>query len=659
MHAQYSGEKLGRDGVVVDDQNAEWVSSGHACVQATGKAQAKEVAKPGSRRRGNNPARTHLRKGTVIAMEMPIDGSGGGAGSGLPLEQRVAKLEQELAGLRAELQALRVAQSPAAAPPAPVAAMPPPPQPPRITPPATAAAPAIKPPVVKGKESLENQLGAKVLSKVAIVLLLVGAAWFLKWTFDNHWIGPAGRILIGLIVGAAIVVWSERFRKQKMLAFSYALKAVGTGVLYLSLWASFHIYHQVPAGVAFAAMVAVTLWNAIMAWSQNAEGLAGYALVGAYLTPALVSTGENHEVFLFSYLALIAGMAVALTRARPWHKLLLGALPLTAIFFIAWFSEHFTSDMAWLTAGFALLLWLLFAAAPVVAADVNNVALTVLVPIGSALFGALAIYSVLDDGGGKQWEAWVAVGFAAMYLLLARLRQAAVSSVHVGLAIMFLTVAIPLKATGHGITLGWLVEGVVLVAIASRGNMEKRVQAALRWLGWGALLLGVFGAIVEPWILGDQHRAFLNSEFATALAAAIALGAAAWIRAREKSDSKMAAVAMVLINLVMLLAMHHEIFRAFVANQPTPESWEAGHEYADFCFSAWMMLQGAAMMALGFLKRMTLARWLGLILLATTVVKAVLWDIRALGTGYRELSCARRNSDGGELCLSERLAGLA
>ena len=63
-------------------------------------------------------------------------------------------------------------------------------------------------------------------------------------------------------------------------------------------------------------MVAVTLWNAIMAWSQNAEGLAGYALVGAYLTPVLVSTGGNHEIFLFSYLAIIAAMAVALMRAR-------------------------------------------------------------------------------------------------------------------------------------------------------------------------------------------------------------------------------------------------------------------------------------------------------------------------------------------------------
>jgi hypothetical protein len=318
-----------------------------------------------------------------------------------------------------------------------------------------------------------------------------------------------------------------------------------------------------------------------------------------------------------------------LIRARPWHKLLLGALPITAIFFIAWFAEYFTSDKAWLTAGFALLLWGLFAAAPLLAADVNNWVNTVFVPVGAALFGALSIYSVLDESSARNSEAWAAVGFAAVYLLLARLRKAAVSSVHIGLAIVFLTVAIPLKATGHGITLGWLVEGVVLVAIASREGLESRVSTALRWLGWAALLLGVLAAIVEPSIMGGVHRAFLNSEFATSLAASIALEVAAWFSSRQNKDgSKIAAVALVLINVVMLLAMHREIFRAV----------EAGQEYVDFCFSAWMMLQGAAMMALGFWRRITLARWLGLILLAATVLKAVVWDIRTLGTGYKILS---------------------
>jgi hypothetical protein len=38
------------------------------------------------------------------------------------------------------------------------------------------AAPAFKPSASESKESLESQLGSKVLSKVAILLLLVAAA---------------------------------------------------------------------------------------------------------------------------------------------------------------------------------------------------------------------------------------------------------------------------------------------------------------------------------------------------------------------------------------------------------------------------------------------------------------------------------------------------
>jgi uncharacterized membrane protein len=149
----------------------------------------------------------------------------------------------------------------------------------------------------------------------------------------------------------------------------------------------------------------------------------------------------------------------------------------------------------------------------------------------------------------------------------------------------------------------------------------------------------VLGALIEPWIMSEVHRAFLNREFATSLAAAISLGAAAWITARSsKEESKMAGVALVLINVVMLLAMNHEIVRAFVSNQANYDAMHDGQEYADFCFSAWMMVQGAAMMALGFLKRLTLARWVGLVLLAATVLKAVVWDTRGLGTGFRVLS---------------------
>jgi uncharacterized membrane protein len=560
------------------------------------------------------------------------------------LSDRVARLEAQLDAMRAEIAMLCAGHPAPAAPPLASIHVPLPQS--RVD----SAAPLNFPPRFPQisnsarSESLESQLGARVLSKVAVVLLLVGAAWFLKWAFDNRWIGPRGRILTGLLAGVAVILWSEHFRRQRLAAFSYALKAVGSGVLYLSLWASFQLYHLVPAPVALIAMIAVTAWNAVMAWSQDAPLLAAYALLGGYLTPLLLSSGGDHEIFLFTYLFAIAGSLAALLRLKPWNHLLLGALPVTTAYFIGWYVQFFDSSKASLTIAFALLLWAVFAAIPLLALDAEGTIAGVLEPLAAALFGALSIYSVLSDSAAQSWQPWCAVAFAAVYLALTRLRKGLVATLHLSLAIVFLTVAIPLKATGHGITLGWLVEAIALLAIATSSSIEARAQSALRWLSCGALLLGTGGALIGPFVLASVQTPFLNREFATALAAVAALIAAIVLANRIPPSTSVlnresiAASALVLLNVVLLLSMHHEIFRTFTSQQPTFEALAAGREYARFSYSGWMMLQGAAVLTFGFLRREPLPRWIGLVLLAATVLKTFAYDMRSLGTGYRVVS---------------------
>ena len=50
-------------------------------------------------------------------------------------------------------------------------------------------------------QSLEMKLGTKWLNWVGIVMLLVGVGFFLKYAYDNAWIGPKGRLAIGAILG--------------------------------------------------------------------------------------------------------------------------------------------------------------------------------------------------------------------------------------------------------------------------------------------------------------------------------------------------------------------------------------------------------------------------------------------------------------------------
>ncbi|HEX2918671.1 MAG TPA: DUF2339 domain-containing protein, partial [Edaphobacter sp.] len=284
--------------------------------------------------------------------------------------------------------------------------------------------------------SLEHRLGAQVFNRVGIVALMIGVTWFLKLAVDNQWIGPVGRILVGLVAGAGVVLWSEQFRRKGFAVFSYSLKAVGTGALYLTVWAAQQLYHLLPPTAALAGMILVTAWNAYMAWAQDAELLAAYALAGGFATPLLLSAGANHEIFLFSYLLAIDLATAMLIRKKPWDRLLLGALCATSLYFVLWYVRFYVEGAFAPTTIFVVLFFAVFVsnkfARPL--ADVATEAghglsrwLTpsILLPLGNAAFVSLALYSVMEDSGRHWFLPWLMLILAAVYLVLARLPQPA------------------------------------------------------------------------------------------------------------------------------------------------------------------------------------------------------------------------------------------
>jgi uncharacterized membrane protein len=237
------------------------------------------------------------------------------------LRQQMAELSARIASLEAAVEGLRAAHPDFAAS-APVPSgnagptAPPPPSPPPPPPRGRAASAAE----AKPASSLESRIGAQLLNRIGILAVLIGMAWFLKLAFDRNWIGPGIRIWIGLACAAALVLWSERFRRHGFSAFSYSLKALGTSIVYLSLWAASSVFHLAPTWLIFLAMTAVTIFNAVLARRQRSELLAIYALAGGLATPGLLAMGHDSAIFLFSYLALLNGGALLLLALYPWKR---------------------------------------------------------------------------------------------------------------------------------------------------------------------------------------------------------------------------------------------------------------------------------------------------------------------------------------------------
>ena len=571
------------------------------------------------------------------------------------LTQRVYRLEQQagLEPLKPVLAPLPAAVPPPAAPSsgAPVPGAP--------QPAAARAIPAPVPVAAAPKEDLESRIGAHWLNRIGIVAVLIGVSYFLKYAFENDWIGPGGRVAIGLIAGIGVIFWSERFRARNYRVFSYSLKAVGIGVLYLSLWGAFQVYHLIDSTPAFFAMALVTAATATLALRQDAEILAAFAIAGGFATPLLLSTNQNRELELFAYVTVLDLGTLALTALKPWRRLLIGSFVGTLLLYVGWYDAFYhQDDQLRLTFAFATVFFVIFAMVPLARApraiaDTSKPAaeflpVLVIITLANAATYYLQVWDMLEGTKPRHALAWISLGLAVVYLVLSqRLKAIYVAGtaekprphilplLHVALATGFLAVAIPLRMDAHWITIGWFIEAGILLWIADRTETDF-----LRALSIAALGLGV----VRLLFFDNFHTTllFFNARMATYGVAIAVLAALVWHAQKRGADRLWTAIPIVAINLMALVALTHEVSDFF--SQRMTEVVNLGFEVhnlrlaRDFTYSALWMTYGAGLLVLGFRRRTAFLRWQALILIAFTVVKVFIYDVSELEKGYRILS---------------------
>ncbi len=572
------------------------------------------------------------------------------------LTHRVYRIEQRL----------QIDASAPAEPTATTAAAPPPKPTPPVAPPAAVSSYSPVPPTPlrspvppsKPEIDLESRIGSHWLNRIGIAAVLIGISYFLKFAFENNWIGPAGRVAIGIAAGIAIILWSERFRFKGYKAFSYSLKAVGIGTLYLSLWAAFQRYSLIPSSVAFVMMLLVTASSAAMALAQDAEILAAFALTGGFATPLLLSTGENREIALFSYVAILDLATLVLVKFKPWRRLLVMSYLGTLALYLGWYSEFYNRTELEVTIAFATLFFAIFAIAPLFTLQPAGerpffAAIPAILAFVNAGVYFVEVYGMMESVD-KTSMAWFALALAAIYIFLSRQVHARELTpgtteilyfLHLAVAIGFITIAIPIRLNAHWITIGWFVEAAVLLWIGNRVKSDFLNAFAL-----GALAMGVVRLLlIDNFLTTDQL--IFNMRMATYAVAVVVLGIVAWHAGQREDEpaKSVAAVSLVALNLLALIALTREVADYFsrqaAGNPISPGTWKYSYSdlhrldiERDFTFSALWMAYGAMLMVIGFLRRSAFVRWQALVLIAFTIGKVFIYDFSELDRAYRIVS---------------------
>jgi uncharacterized membrane protein len=182
------------------------------------------------------------------------------------------------------------------------------------------SAPAATEPIRKiHSEKIESIIGRRLLGWAAVCLILFAAAFFLKYAFDNRWIGELGRVAIGVAAGVGMTVFGFKYHKRGWRVFSQILTGGGIVLLYLSAYAAFGYYHLATQKAAFAYLAILVAEAAGLAFLYNAPSIAIMALLGGFLTPVLLHSDRDQYRSLFGYIAALDIGALALL--KHWRGL--------------------------------------------------------------------------------------------------------------------------------------------------------------------------------------------------------------------------------------------------------------------------------------------------------------------------------------------------
>ena len=487
---------------------------------------------------------------------------------------------------------------------------------------------------------LESKIGGHWLNRIGILALLIGASYFLKYAFDNEWIGPAGRIVIGLVAGMAVVLWSEHVRRSGYAIFSYSLKAIGIGVLYLSLWASSQLYNLIPNALAFFAMAAVTASTVGLALWQDAEIIAAFAALGAFITPVALSTGVNNAAGLFSYLFILDVGALILIRYRPWPRVLLGSYVGTLILYSSWHSSFYTVDQFSTALVGVSAVFAAFALAPFVSDGLPTSGEIPILALLNAATYFFEVWELFEHKAEIHQAAIAAVALACLYFLIAynlRDRLTVVAAdVHWAIGAAFLVAAVPIGMDAPWITIAWFVEGAALIRVGRRRETDY-----LKQVGGIAWVLGTLRLLVLDHF--DVTQLLLNERmmtFAIAIAATADVAYQLGVSPGTDRQNMDVAILVIMINVFALVGLTQEITDAW---RRQLQGGDPGTDRTltivrDFAYSALWMSYGAGLMLVGFWKESRFIRWQALILIGATVFKVFLYDTSSLDRGYRILS---------------------
>lgn len=394
---------------------------------------------------------------------------------------------------------------------------------------------APKPSFMERNPDLEKFIGENLLSKIGIVIFVIGMGFLVKLGIDSNVITEGMRVAIGVLIGGAMVGLAHYMRKT-FSNFSSILVGGALSVLYFTIALAFHDYQLIPQAAAFVIMIFITVFGVILSIAYDRKELAILAMLGGFGTPFFISTGSGNFSVLLTYVLILDIGMLSLVYFKKWNIINYLAYGFTYLLFFGVFTTKFVGneDVTRLPLFLFLTAYYLIFFLMNIIYNVKNDKkfkfgeIAMLISNSSIYFG-LGLALMHGFKGGLYSGIFVALialfNFGFTFNLYKRKGiDKNLLFLLIGLVLTFVSLIAPIQLKGNYITLFWAVEAVFLLWLYKKSTIELMKVASFIVSVLMLISLVIDWSNLYDGYYGDPIMAvFLNKAFMTSLTAIASL----------------------------------------------------------------------------------------------------------------------------------------
>ncbi|PAD30458.1 DUF2339 domain-containing protein [Paenibacillus sp. 7523-1] len=365
---------------------------------------------------------------------------------------------------------------------------------------------------------MEMKIGLSWINKVAILLIILGVGAAFQYSYST-WFNDEMKGGAFFLLGMLMLAGGEWLFQRKRQTFAMGLLGGGISVLFGSIFYSYFLLHIIGLYTGLGLSVLVSAVSVLLSLRYQSRTICSLGLVGGYLPlfsyMAYFGLSGNSVYVAMVYLLLLNGIIVLISFGKRWpivHYIsFLFNTP--SMLILLWLSPNNIVGMMYSVATFALYLGITLAYP-----FKHRVKLTwwdfALLAMNTSI-SCLMLYVLFDAEGWEDAQGLLALVFSLVYVGLAGWVQRNMVQEKQTILLFYITsltfaiLMIPFQFGAKWLSMGWLIEGILLVILGHLKQFRSVERA-----GWGVVLLCVFTFVYYDvlvlYMVGEQSYFMLK-----------------------------------------------------------------------------------------------------------------------------------------------------